>query len=128
MDAETTRRYLSTLPYVVESASETTRWGNKLVFRVGDQSIGGKMFSQIDFEEDGRAILSFAADPERFQELCERDGVIPAPYRARLHWIALQRWNAFGDAELKELLRNAVAITLAKLPKKTRDLVTKGGR
>ena len=128
MDAEITRSYLSTLPFVVESVSETTRWGNKLVFRVGNQSIGGKMFSQIDFEEDGRAILSFATDPERFQELCERDGVIPAPNRARLHWIALQRWNAFSDSELKELLRNAIAITFSKLPKRTRNLLTEGGK
>ncbi|WP_348640830.1 MmcQ/YjbR family DNA-binding protein [Granulicella arctica] len=74
---------------MVETVSETTQWGNKLVFRVGDQAVGGKMFSQIDFEEDGRAVLSFATDPERFHELIEREGVIPAPYRARLYWIAL---------------------------------------
>jgi len=128
MNAETTRAFLSALPNVIETVSETSRWGDKLVFRVGDQAIGGKMFSQIDFEEDGRAVLSLATDPERFRELCERDGVIPAPYRARLHWIALVQWNAFGDSELKELLRNAIEITFAKLPKKTRDLMTKGGK
>jgi len=27
------------------------------------------MFSQIDFLEDGRDVLSFAADPEKFDEL-----------------------------------------------------------
>lgn len=128
MNAETTRDFLSSLPLVVETVSETTRWGSKLVFRVGEQTLGGKMFSQIDFEEDGRAILSFATDPERFAELCERDGVIPAPYRARLHWIALLEWHAFSDSELKELLRNAIALTLAKLPKKTRDLLTRSGK
>jgi predicted DNA-binding protein (MmcQ/YjbR family) len=128
MDAETTRAFLSSLRNVVESVSETTRWGDKFVFRVGDRSIGGKMFSQIDFEADGRAVLSFATDPERFAEICERDGVIPAPYRARLHWIALLEWNAFSDSELKGLLHNAIAITFAKLPKKMRDLLTKGGK
>lgn len=25
------------------------------------------MFAQIDFEEDGRAVLAFATDPERFR-------------------------------------------------------------
>jgi predicted DNA-binding protein (MmcQ/YjbR family) len=128
MDAETTRAFLSALPNVVESVSETTRWGDKLVFRVGDQSIGGKMFSQIDFEADGRAVLSFATDPERFGEFCERDGVIPAPYRARLHWIALLELKAFSDRELKQLLRNAIANTLARLPKKTRDLLARGAK
>ena len=86
------------------------------------------MFSQIDFEKDGRAILSFAADPERFYELIGIDGVIPAPYRARLHWVALMRWDAIGDSELKEMLRNAMDLTFAKLPKQTRDLLVKGER
>ncbi len=125
MDAERTRQFLLFLPHVVESVSDCTRWGNKLVFRVGNQAMGGKMFSQFDFEPDGRAILSFAADPARFHELIERDGIIPAPYRARLHWVALMRWDAIGDSELKELLREARTITFAKLPKRARDLLTK---
>jgi predicted DNA-binding protein (MmcQ/YjbR family) len=125
MDAERTRAFLLSLPHVVETATDTTRWGDKLVFRVGDQTAGGKMFSQFDFEEDGRVVLSFATYPERFHELIERDGVIPAPYRARLHWVALMRWDAIGDSELKELLRQASALTFAKLPKRTRDLLAK---
>jgi predicted DNA-binding protein (MmcQ/YjbR family) len=125
MDAERTRTFLKSLPHVVETVSRTTRWGDKLVFRVGDQAQGGKMFSQIDFEEDGRAVLSFAVGTERFQELIERDGVIGAPYRARLYWIALMRWNAIQDSELKELLRDARARTFNKLPKRIRDSLTR---
>jgi predicted DNA-binding protein (MmcQ/YjbR family) len=123
MDAERARAFLLYLPHVVETVSETTRWGDKLVFRVGDQAVGGKMFSQIDFLEDGRAVLSFAADPERFHELVKKDGVIPAPYRARLHWIALMRWDVMHESELKGLLRSARALTFAKLLKRTRDLL-----
>jgi predicted DNA-binding protein (MmcQ/YjbR family) len=125
MDAERTREFLRSLPHVVETATNTTRWGDKLVFRAGDKAAGGKMFSQIDFEKDGRAVLSFAADPERFDELVERDGVVPAPYRAHLHWVALMRWDAIGDSELKELLRHARALTFAKLPKRMRDSLAK---
>lgn len=125
MDADSVRKFVRTLPGTVETATNTARWGDKIVFRVGDQAAGGKMFCQIDFEADGRAILSFAANPERFDELLELDGVIPAPYRARLHWVALTRWNAIGDLALKGLLRDAMALTLAKLPKKTRESLTK---
>jgi hypothetical protein len=60
MDAESVREFVLTLPYAVEAAGDTARWGDKIVFRVGDQAAGGKMFCQIDFEKDGRAILSFA--------------------------------------------------------------------
>ncbi len=85
------------------------------------------MFCQIDFEKDGRAILSFVAAPERFDQLIEMEGVIPAPYRARLRWVALMRWDAIGESALKDLLRNARALTFAKLPKQTRDLLAKSG-
>jgi predicted DNA-binding protein (MmcQ/YjbR family) len=125
VDAESTRAFLLSLPHTVETISETARWGDKLVFRVGDQALGGKMFSQIDFLEDGRAVLSFATEPEHFHELVERDGIIAAPYRARLCWIALMRWDAMRDPELKDLLRSASARTFAKLPKRTRNVLTR---
>jgi hypothetical protein len=43
MDAERTRAFLLTLGHVVESGSQTRRWGDKLVFRVGAQADGGKI-------------------------------------------------------------------------------------
>lgn len=121
MDAEKVTKFLSSLPHVAKTASNTTHWGDKVVFRVGDQAGGGKMFAQIDIEEDGRAILSFATDPGQFRELIEKDGLIPAPYRARLHWVALMRWDALGESELKQLLGNARALTFAKMPKHMRE-------
>jgi predicted DNA-binding protein (MmcQ/YjbR family) len=124
MDIEHTRRFLQSLPDVVESVSDNTSWGDKLVFRIGEQSIGGKMFAQIDFEQDGRAVLSFAAEPEQFSSLVEREGVAPAPYRARLYWVALNSWDAVSDKELEGLLRNARSLTFAKLPKRTRHLLS----
>jgi predicted DNA-binding protein (MmcQ/YjbR family) len=123
MDAERARTFLLTLPYVVETGSETRRWGDKLVFRVGAEADGGKMFAQFDFEEDGPAVLSFAAGPEGFRELLERDGVVPAPYRARIYWVALEGWDVLPRAELQELLRRAHALTYAKLPKRVRELI-----
>jgi predicted DNA-binding protein (MmcQ/YjbR family) len=123
MDAERTRAFLLTLPHVVETGSVTRRWGDKLVFRVGAQADGGKMFAQFDFVEDGRAVLSFAVGPDRFHELLERDSVAPAPYRARIHWVALEHWDAFGRGELEELLGRAHALTHAKLSKRTRGLL-----
>jgi predicted DNA-binding protein (MmcQ/YjbR family) len=64
--------------------------------------------------------LSFAAGPERFAELVEREGVFPAPYLARAHWVAVERWNTLSAAELKELLRNAHQVVYEKLPRRTK--------
>jgi predicted DNA-binding protein (MmcQ/YjbR family) len=119
MDNERARAFLLTLPHVVE----TMQWGANLVFWVGDKAIGGKMFALLNLEGDGRAVLSFAAGPEGFAELVERDGILPAPYMARIYWVALERWNVLRGPELEELLRQAHALVSAKLPRRTHDVL-----
>ncbi len=117
MDAEHLRSYLLTLPHV----EETMQWGANLVFWVGDKRLGGKMFALANLDGDGRAVLSFAAGPERFAELVEREGVFPAPYFARIHWVAIEDWQAIPAPELKDLLREARDRVEAKMPKRTRE-------
>lgn len=119
MDAESTRAFLLSLPFV----KETLQWGNNLVFWVGDKAIGGKMFALIDLDGDGRAVMSFAAGPEGAAELLEIDGIFPAPYLARAHWVALERWDVLRKSELEARLRSAREIIEAKLPKRTRDVL-----
>jgi predicted DNA-binding protein (MmcQ/YjbR family) len=117
MDVERARAFLLSLPHVVE----TQQWGDNLVFWVGDKAIGGKMFALIDLSGDGKGIVSFSAGPERFAELVERDGLFPAPYFARIHWVAAERWSALRNAEWEELLCAAQASTFAKLPPKVQS-------
>ena len=126
MDAERLRAFLLTLPHTVE----TRQWGNNLVFWVGDKAIGGKMFALINLDDPGprlaRTDLSFATDPERFHQLLEIEGIIPAPYLARAHWIAVENLNAntLTRTELEDLLREANAIVHAKLPARVRTTLT----
>jgi predicted DNA-binding protein (MmcQ/YjbR family) len=114
MDAERVREFLLGLPHVVE----TQQWGDNLVFWVGDKAIGGKMFCLLDLEGGGHGVVSYAAGPERFAELVEQEGLKPAPYMARIFWVAAERWDALRNAEWEGELRAAHGITLAKLPKK----------
>jgi predicted DNA-binding protein (MmcQ/YjbR family) len=117
MDVERARAYLLSLPHVVE----TQQWGDNLVMWVGDKAIHGKMFALIDLGSGmSKGVVSFAAGPERFAELLERDGLIPAPYLARAYWIAAERWDALRNAEWEELFAAAQALTYAKLPEKVR--------
>jgi predicted DNA-binding protein (MmcQ/YjbR family) len=122
MDVERIRTFLLTLPHTVE----TRQWGNNLVFWVADKAIGGKMFALINLDDPGgtrlaKAALSFAASPERFHELLETEGIIPAPYLARAHWIALEHWNVLRKNELEDLLRTANALVYEKLPNRTKE-------
>ena len=42
---------------------------------------------------------------------------MPAPYMARIFWVAAERWEVLRNAEWESELRAAHALTLAKLPK-----------
>ena len=119
MDAERIRAYLLTLP----SAVETMQWGANLVFWVGDKAVGGKMFAVVNLDGDGKAIISYAAGPERYSELLEIEGVIPAPYMARIYWVAVERWDVFRTAEWEQELLAAHTLTLNKLPPRTRAVL-----
>jgi predicted DNA-binding protein (MmcQ/YjbR family) len=119
MDSESTRAFLLQLSLV----EETLQWGNNLVFWVGDKAIGGKMFALLNLDADSNGVLSFAAGPEGAAELLEIDGIFPAPYLARAHWVAMERWNALRTSELQARLRAARDIVEAKLPKRTRDVL-----
>jgi len=100
-------------------ATENVQWGDDLVFK-----IAGKMFVVLKLEAGGNW-LAFKCTPEEFAELVERHGVIPAPYLARAHWVALERNDAIPRAELQRLLRKAYDLVTAKLPKKTQAALEK---
>jgi predicted DNA-binding protein (MmcQ/YjbR family) len=119
MDSESTRAFLLRLPHV----EETLQWGNNLVFWVGDKAIGGKMFALLNLDADNNGVLSFAAGPEGAAELLEIDGIVPAPYLARAHWVAMERWDALRKSELEARLRVARDIVEAKLTKRTRNVL-----
>src|SRR4051812_37029427 len=118
MSIEWVRQYCLSLPH----ATETVQWGSDLVFK-----IGGKMFAVLPLEP-ARIWLSFKCSPEKFAELTEREGIIPAPYLARAQWIALETEGALRRSELKPLLREAYDLVLARLPKKAQPRPGPGRR
>jgi len=112
MDIESVRAYCLSFPHVTEKV----QWGADLVFK-----IGGKMFGVISLEPASDHCMSFKATPEKFAELIERNGIVPAPYVARYHWVALERFNALSEKELKSLLKTAYDLVFEKLPKKVKS-------
>jgi predicted DNA-binding protein (MmcQ/YjbR family) len=79
------------------------------------------MFALANLDRDSNGVLSFATGPDKYHELLETEGVFPAPYMARIFWVAIERYDVFPSRELEQLLRNAHNLTFAKLPKRTRD-------
>ena len=119
MDVERARTFLLGLPHVCE----TQQWGDNLVFWVGDKAIGGKMFCLVNLGADAQGAVSYLVGAERFHELLEREGVKPAPYFARIFWVAAESWGVFRNAEWEQELRAAHELTYEKLPKKVKDVL-----
>ena len=109
MDIEQVQAHCLSFPHV----TEVVLWGNDLVFK-----IGGKMFAVIGLDPASDHCMSFKCTPEKFAELTERNGIAPAPYVARYHWVALESFDALSEKELKALLRNSYDLVFEKLPKK----------
>src|SRR6266852_2928681 len=111
MDIEWIRTYCLSLPHTTEKV----QWEHDLVFK-----IGGKMYAVANLDLSTPNRISFKCTPEEFAELVEREGIIPAPYAARYHWVLLESPDILPRAELRRLVRNSYEMVAAKLPKKVR--------
>jgi predicted DNA-binding protein (MmcQ/YjbR family) len=100
--------------------TEQIQWGDDLVFKVA-----GKIHA-ITVLNPAKIWLCFKVSPEKFAELTERPGIIPAPYLARAKWIALETKDALPSDELTLLLRESYDMVVAKLPKKIREALASG--
>jgi predicted DNA-binding protein (MmcQ/YjbR family) len=111
MDIDGIRKHCLSFPHTIEMV----QWGADLVFKVD-----GKMFAVAPLEV-ARVQLSFKCTPENFVELCERQGIIPAPYMARAQWVALETLNAVSESELRDLLAQSYQLVWERLPKRRRE-------
>ncbi len=105
-----------TLCLAQPGATEQMQWKVDAVFKVG-----GKMFAVActDFSDyPGAPVCSFKCDDETFAELCEREGIIPAPYMARSKWVALATWRTLPDREFAPLVARGYELVRAGLTKK----------
>jgi predicted DNA-binding protein (MmcQ/YjbR family) len=109
MNVDSIRAYCLSFP----RATENLQWGDDLGFK-----ISGKIFTIISLDNPR---LCFKCTPETFAELIEREDIHPAPYVGRYKWVMLDRLDAVGWEELKDLIRQSYEMVVAKAPqKKTR--------
>lgn len=111
MNVEEIRQFCLSLPH----ATEDVKWGNDLTF-----TIGKKMFAVTGLEA-ARQSISFKCTPEKFAELVELDGIIPAHYVARYHWVTVERLDALKPPELKDLIKQSYEMVWEKLPKNLKN-------
>jgi len=115
MNPDWLRAHCLSLPHTTEEVL----WGDDLVFK-----IGGRMYAVVVLAP-AKVALSFKCTPEEFTELIERPGIIPAPYSARMHWVALEREDALTRSEIKQRVSCSYELIVAKLPKKKQAELSK---
>ncbi len=111
MNLETLRKFCGGLP----GATRDIKWGADEVYSVGE-----KMFAVFWIDKDKAKTVSFKAGADRFLELTDLSGIVPAPYLARAHWVQVQDVKALSDADARALVAHSHALVAAKLPKKIR--------
>jgi predicted DNA-binding protein (MmcQ/YjbR family) len=115
MNFDSLRKHCATLP----GATMDVKWGADECYCVAT-----KMFA-VFFVDGGKGRnLSFKCDPERFLELTDIPGIIPAPYLARAHWVQVTDAKALSDGDARALVTHSHALIAAKLTRRDRDAIT----
>lgn len=113
MNIEQLRKFCLALP----GTTEDIKWGNDLCF-----SVGGKMFT-VTAADSSDGGISLKTTPEKFAGLTERQGIIPAHYVARYHWVTIEDLSAVTQSELKDLIRESYKMVFDKLPARVRKTI-----
>jgi predicted DNA-binding protein (MmcQ/YjbR family) len=122
---EWVRQFCRSLPHTTEKV----RWEHNLLFCVGD-----KMYCVANLEPGmGPGKIAFKCTPEVFAEMVEREGMIPAPYMARNHWVSVTEIELFRQPELKDCIAASYQLVFDKLPRRTQaqlkgNLVTRASK
>ena len=89
------------------------KWEDDLVF-----SVGGKMFAVLCLRGPDRERISFKVDPERFLELTDQPGIVPAHYMARAFWVTITEPERFVQTQMTAFIRHSYDLVRANLTKK----------
>jgi len=108
MNAAAIREYCLSFP----QAKENLQWEDELCFKVDK-----KIFVMLGLDSVPQRIC-FKCTPEKFAELCEYEDIHPAPYVGRYKWVMLDRLDAVGDNELRDLIRQSYEMVVAKATRK----------
>jgi predicted DNA-binding protein (MmcQ/YjbR family) len=93
--------------------SSGVKWEDDLVF-----SVAAKMFTVLCLRGPDRERISFKVDPERFLELTDQPGIVPAHYMARAFWVTITEPERFTQEQMDAFVRHSYELVRANLTKK----------
>ena len=93
--------------------ASSVKWEDDLVF-----SVAGKMFVVTALRGPHKGRMSFKVESDRFLELTDQPGMIPAPYMARAFWVSITEPARFSDDETRAFVRRSYELVRSGLSKK----------
>lgn len=108
------RRHAASLP----GATRDIKWGADECY-----SVGGRMFAVFGIDNGRELGMSIKVEPERFLELTDIEGIVPAPYLARARWVKFERADALPAGDVKRLIARSHALIAGKLTRAVREAV-----
>lgn len=109
MEPQDLQAFCASWPGVANSV----KWEDDLVF-----TVAGKMFVVTGLRGPHKGRISFKVDPDRFLELTDQPGMMPAPYMARAFWISLTEPECFSRDTIQTFVRRSYELVRAGLSKK----------
>ena len=110
MDIEMLRKICSSF----RAVTEDVKWGNDLVFSVGD-----KMFCAASLEPPFSC--SFKVPDDEFDEISNKNGFTPAPYMARAKWVLVTDPSKLNKKDWERYIKQSYELIKIKLTKKLRE-------
>lgn len=108
-DVDSIRALCRSFPDVTEDMP----WADDLCFKVR-----GKIFVSVVLSDGRFPRVTLKTSPEAFHSLLEIDGIEPAAYVGRYHWVTLANSNVLAARELDDLIRQSYELVASKAPKK----------
>jgi predicted DNA-binding protein (MmcQ/YjbR family) len=99
-----------------KGTTQDIKWEDDLCF-----CVGGKMYAVQSLEEPFG--MSFKVQPDEFDELTSRPGIIPAPYLARYQWVLVEDVAALTRRAWMYYLKQSYELIFSKLSRKVQQQI-----
>jgi len=117
MDFQSIRDYCLALPGAVEDV----KWEGDLTFLIET-----KIFAIIGIHNQAPRAVTLKVPKPEYERLIAIEGVEPAPYLARYHWVAIRQPKRFPPDWIQTMLDQSYDLILSKLPKRVQKRIRSG--
>ncbi len=98
-------------------STEKLQWGETLCFKVQGEAkrkAEAKIFALMNLDAVPPG-LCVKCSPERFAELTEIEGIVPAPYLGRYKWVLLENLDVLPARDIEDLIAESYEMVASKI-------------